>query len=295
MMTRTKRKRKLKLKGNKDGSRRYAKEAFPNYDNTYQRLKKDSSILNDRKRANDYRNAGSLYDISNCESALVEITGNPEKDGYYLRNGNWKMALIPSARKQLRKVLKKFKSWQKEQVKKGITLKSPKEWPDHLREERLKAEALLDIRRREKTKVEDKIRQLKEQQGKLEKREILPEGPVGEGINHDTRHNSDWIIDGQKVSYKNGIPFIDEPDSPYDRMPVVTYRKMSKHWLKEHQISKMSLIKRKNEFVESKREADEEIPANFSWRKFKSKLKREDRWPKNPDWPKDAKTIDEID
>lgn len=303
-MTRTTAVPKLKDKGYKSGRRRYEEGAFPAYDKEYARLASGSPILNKNRRSSDIANALSMGAIGEIKGHLIELKGNPKKNGHYHREGSWYKAIIPSARERLKEVHAKFERWQSEQVRSGKALKKPTEWPDDLRTERLQAEAKLDICRRERAALEDRLEELKEKEGKVRHEKILPEGPMTHDPEPPQRltgqerrrfKQQPWIIDGQRVSYEDGVPFIDCPDSPYNRMPVATYRKMARAWKKENGLMRHQLVKAAKDYREKAREAGEDLPPNFSSKKYKSLLKRRGDWPESPDWPEGAKPIDDLE
>ena len=292
-MKRTMKKKTKKL----DGKPRYPESKYPTYDETYSKLTKSSVVLNEDKRANDLYNSTALHGIGECEGTLAELIGS--KDGYYLRNNNWYKALIPVAKQNLKEVHKEFKRWQNEQVQGGYSLKKPTKWLEELLEKRLKAEALLDVRLTEKKAVELRIKQLKERQEKEHSKEILPNGTQGR-----IGYSGNRIVeaDKQKVSYSNGIPFIDEPQSPYNGMPIVYYRSMCEQWKKDVGITTEQLQKRRDEMYEADRkQAFKEgkeppvVKLSVSGRALPVWMKRlgitKDDY---PEWPKDAKPINEL-
>ena len=291
---------KLKSKAPADGSRRYKKGLFPAYDQEYNRLASRSNILGDSDR-NDFKNAFSDSGIGECESSLLQLVGND--DNKYKEEKTWYTALIPAAKENLQEVYKDFKRWQKKQVSDGQSIQLPKEWPSEMLTERLKAEARLDVRRKEKDLLEHRIQKLKEEQGKTEAdKQMLPDGPI---CDFDKRYTGKFrrtekldSVDGQNISYSTeGVPYIDDEDSPYHQMPIATYRQMSKQWMKQHRIRKIDLAKRRNEYKQEMTEKGraDELPTMFSASKFESMLKRNGEWPEMPDWPEDAQTIEDIE
>lgn len=291
---------KLKTKAPADGSRRYKKGTFPAYDMEYNRLATRSQILNTDNERLDLKNAFASGGISECKSSLLQLVGN--NDGKYKEGRAWYVALIPAAKSTLEEVYKDFKRWQKKQVSDGQSLKAPKEWPPAMLEERLKAEARLDVRRREKDLLEYKIEELKAKQGKLENNKpVLPNGPVCDfNVRYVGPHRQKELldsVDGQDISYhKSGVPYINDERSPYHLMPVATYRKMSKQWMKENRIRRMDLVERRNEYEQKMTEEGkaDQMPPMFSVSKFESMLKRNGDWPESPEWPEDAEKITKI-
>ena len=293
-MERTARKRTNK----NDGSRRYPPNEYPVYEQTFSRLAQSSSILNDEKRANDLHNASALYGVSECQATLVQLEGNA--DGYYKKDNTWYHALIPVAKVRVKEAQRNFQRWRQEQVQRGLALSKPKQWPQHLLDERLKAEALLDVRYAEKQKVETRIKQLKAQEEREHKKQVLPNGPLGRiGMSGDKIVEAD----GQRVTYsEGGIPYVDDTESPYHGMPIATYRVMVKEWMRAVGITIPQLRKRREQiFKEEKKQAlkaGEEPPTKklvVTHQKIPVWMNRlgigKKDWPK---WPEGAKSISKL-
>ncbi|XWN36274.1 MAG: hypothetical protein ROO71_09960 [Balneola sp.] len=282
---------------NSDGKPRYPDNKYQLYHQIYKKLVNNSIILNDKKRANDLYNSTALYGIGECEGTLLELVGS--RDGYYLRSNNWYKALIPIAKQTLKEVHKEFKRWQIEQVKKGYSLERPKEWQKELLEKRLKAEALYDVRLLEKKAIENRIKELKLKQEKERSKEILPNGTQGR-IGYSG--NRIIEVDKQKVSYSNGIPFIDESQSPYNGMPIVYYRDMCEQWKIDVGITAEQLRKKRDEiYASDRKKAYKEgkeppvVKLPVSGRSLPVWMERlgitKSDYPK---WPKNAKHISEF-
>lgn len=275
-------------KADPKGKRRYSAGRYSIYDRTYDLKKKRSPILNSEARSNDIRYAGALMEEGACKKTLLELDGNPDKHNHYLdESGEWQMALIPGAKNNLRKIHREFKQWQRKQVQEGFAIEKPTEWPKDLLEKRLKAEAIVDIYRREKAKVKQILKEHKRKAEKERQKKILEFGPQGKGLRHDPNSSRPWLIDGQRISRNGyGVPYIDEPSSPYHEMPIAIYRKISAKW-RDHQMKKAkeSMAKREKEC----KEKGELVPGSIiSWRNLK--LPKDDF----PDWPEGAKKISDI-
>lgn len=285
-MAKLKRTKKPK-KGNPKGERRYPEGRFRVYDETYDLKLKRSPILNAEAREKDIRHSAALLDEDECKTTLLQLVGNPKKDYHYLEEGGWKVALIPNAITNLRKIQSRFKEWQKKQVRDGFALEKPKEWPRDLLEKRLKAEAILDIYRRERSKVEQVLERHKANREKEREANILEYGPQGKGLRHDPRSIRPWLVDGQRVSRNTDeVPYIDEPSSPYHLMPLVHYRKMASDWIKHlRKLAKERHQKR----VEEAKAKGETPPGSSSWRRIK--VSKDEL----PDWPDGAKKITELE
>lgn len=239
------------------GEPRYPADEHQSYHDTYSRMVRKSVYLSASSRATDLHNSNALYGIGECQGSLTEITGNGQ--GYYLKQGNWYQALIPSALKELKKVHLVFKRWQNDQVQGGFALTSPKEWPRDLLEKRLKAEAVLDIRYAEKKAVEDRLNKLIEERNKKPKRTILPLGPQCR-MAQASKSAPITEVDGQQVSYnEEGVPFVDEPTSPYHGMSLFHYRQMSKAWRREMGLMPDQLLETAQQiFLQQKEQAKAE-------------------------------------
>ena len=301
---------KLKTSGKEDGSRRYPKGTFPDYDKAYQNGGKGSSVLNDSKRSGDIKNFGSMSGESGLQGTIYELEGIPGYD-FYKRGGAQFKALIPSAKENLRDAHKDFKIWGKEEVKKGNALAPPEIWPSNLLAQRLKLEAKLDIRRRELDKAEGKLTKLEDPQESDHAQNMLRYGPMlrNEGGGGSTYDPPLQAMDGQTVSRKNGLPYINEEASPYHLMPVFFYKKMAQKWIDENGLNRNDLVKRARRWEQEQEEKTGDR-VRITASKFENMMKRKDgytddnilpgipNWPQSkdwPQWPKEAQKIDEIE
>lgn len=223
---------KLKRTKRSKRHRRYRVGRFSLYDETFELKEKRSPILSSTVREKDLRYSAALNDEEACKRTLTELVGNPEKDYHYLEENSWKKALIPSAKNSLHQIHYEFDEWAKKQVRNGHALEEPKNWPTNLLEKRLKAEAILDVYRKEKWLVEKTLKAYKQRDQKEREEKILKFGPQATGIKPPPQNSRrEWLVDGQGVSRNSkGIPFIDEPSSPYHKMPLVYYRQLSLEW-----------------------------------------------------------------
>ncbi|WP_146198598.1 hypothetical protein [Rhodohalobacter mucosus] len=227
---------------------------------------------------------------------MVELVGNPLRDYHYLYNGKWKLALIPGMKKQLLELHKRFKTWAKQQVRDGKVLEPPKEWPFELLKLRLEREAILDVRIQEANYLRELIEKEKEKKARERSSIMLEYGPIG-------MSDRDGGIDGQKINRTSkGVPFIDEPTSPYHLMTLFHYKQMSDAWKKEHGLTRQALNNRQREWHEERvKKAEQEgthVPGYpggvdrkglWRWAKFEC-----EGYPENPNWPKDAKPVTEL-
>lgn len=241
--------------------RRYLAGKFPAYDRAYDQAANDSNILNPETRnlTNDYR-------LSNPKSGLMELVGEPGKDGKYQLKDEWRTASIPLYKAELKELHLRFKAWGKQQVEKGLALKPPKEWPTELLELRLKKEAILDVRRREAFRLKKLIKEKQEEKTKERRGPVLPHGPLGKG-----GHKPDpgaprlWTIDGQRIKESaEGIPYLNEPESPYHKMTLFHYKRMTKKWVQDMGLTLELLRERRDkihaEEVKEAHQAGEEPP-----------------------------------
>lgn len=219
-------KKRLKFGGLPDGSPRYKEGKHPTYDEVYKRVLSKSPYLNKSVRSRSFKYSGVL---ANLESSIAELEGGA--NGFYELNGNPQQALIPSHVEKLRNIHWRFKKWGQEQVKKGLTLEPPKDWPADMLEQRLRIEAVLDVRRKELYKVKELLKEKNAAKRKKEEEKMLRHGPAGIGIRHDPRSSKPWELDGQPVRHsEDGVPYIHCEQSPYHRMTVFDYRKVADRW-----------------------------------------------------------------
>lgn len=217
-----------KKKSNKKGYRRYPVDKHPAYDSAYDRALRESSILNPEKR-----HGSNAYRLEHPETGLIELEGDSNNKGFYKKSGGWQLGAIPYFKQELAELEERFKAWAQLQVETGKALELPTEWPTELLELRLKKEALLDIRLRERAKLKKLITEKEEAEEKARRGPMLPNGPQGnEGnyYNHKTGVKR-RMIDGQFISKnEKGQPYIGHPGSPYNGMLLHDYLLMSKEW-----------------------------------------------------------------
>ena len=281
-------------------NRRYKLGKKPGYDAEFSRLSNSSPILNQSAREYDIRNVGVVAGLGNLQGSLAQLEGLSEKDGHYLEGSSWKRALIPAAKSALKTVKRRFKRWQKEQVRKGNSLKPPKEWPKHLLKEKLKNEAVLDVRLAEKEYVEVLIEDYKERHKKYKEQNVLPFGPLGQEVDAADNINRPWQIDGQTVSRtQDGVPFIDEPSSKYNGLPVYHYRMMAKQWKKEKGLMPDQLREKRDKIYEQEKSEAHKAGKPVQVKKLKVTPQKMNLWVQRlgitesdwPDFPDDAEKI----
>jgi hypothetical protein len=180
-------------------------------------------------------------DLPDMQTSLLIIAGGD--DGKYKENGKTKNSHLLSAKKEWKSIEKRFRIWQLQQIEGGKALKAPTQWPEYLKTERLKCEAKIDFYSWEVMFLND---ELHKKGFKEHKDQILPHGPRGQTKgrrnssstylpNGEFAAQPDKVktVDGQHVSYKLGIPYIDDEASPYNKMPLYFYLRMAEKWVKK--------------------------------------------------------------
>ena len=273
-------------------NRRYPQGKKPAYDSEFERLNNSSPILNQSAREYDIRNVGVVAGLGNLNGSLAQLKGISEKDGFYLEGTTWKRALIPAAKQSLKAVKHKYKRWQRDEVRSGNALKPPKNWPDNLLKEKLKNEAVLDVRQAEKEYVEALIKDWKISHKKFKEMNVLPYGPLGQEQDAADNINRPWKIDGQKISRNgDGVPFIDEPSSKYHGLPVFLYRRMSKIWRKEMGLMPDQLREKRDKIFEQEKSEAHKAGKPVPTKRLKVTPNKMGEWVKRlgiteSDWPK---------
>lgn len=275
------------------GNSRYPKGKYPVYDSALRTALSNSPILNEAARSRDFKNSGIL---SNLNSALIELEGNPSRDNYYLVQGQWKLALIPSMKEQIAELYERQKAWAKEQVRLAKALTPPEEWPPELLELRLKKEAILDVRIKEAEHVRKLMKQKEQERQNRHKTQLLECGPIG------MMDKGGKGIDGQQIERTaKGVPYIYEPASPYHLMTLFHYKQMSKAWKEEKGYTRQAINKKKQEWHMAQVKKAEEEGATYvpgypmttqrlglwKW----ADIKKED-W---PEWPEGVRPVTELD
>lgn len=202
--------------------RRYTNGENIAYDDVYNNLRVRSWVLNEGVRRHSISSAMSMNDKNGLERTLAYLKGSKRHPGQYFNPeaATWNESLLPRTKKKLQEVEESFKSYQLEKVNWG--LRKPKEWPEHLLNERYEAEARLDVVMAEIDHVEKKLKDWTEKENK---KRVLPRGLQQAAIGVPILE-----IDGQNVSKMKGILVIDDDYSPYDGMAVFDYRDMANKW-----------------------------------------------------------------
>ncbi|MEX0610309.1 MAG: hypothetical protein WD016_02965 [Balneolaceae bacterium] len=281
------------MKRTKTKKRRYPEGTHPVYDHAFQEAEKSSAILNP-----DQRNLGNQYLKDHKEAALLELTGDPNHDHYYLQSEEWKIGLIPKFKKDLEELHGRFKNWSKEQMRTGEVPEMPKTWPTPLLELRLKTEAILDVRVKEATVLKRQIKEAEEAKENARRATILENGLLAKMDGKTARDKQELnSIDGQRIAYtEEGLPFLKEPASPYHLMTLYDYKKMAQAWQAEMGLTNEALFKERDElFIKARREAEENGEPIPTVKKGIKDLKKEkiSKITKKdfPEWPEEAEAI----
>lgn len=290
---------RTRFKRTRKKGRRYPKGHYPIYDTAFKIAKNKSPLFNPNAR-----NLYNTHPINNPQAGIFELKGMPGKDGHYKHGDEWTMAAIPHYQRELALLKKRFKAWQRKQVETGECLSPPKSWPPTLLDLRLKNEAILDVRKLELKELEATLERKEKAKQKKKKEEMLKHGPLTTGFPRSLtdKERREWDeIDGQQISRNaEGIPFISSEGSPYFGMPFYWYFRMAKAWKKEMGLDNESLFKERDKmFKESQKQAIQNKQTLPSKRITIKKLRKEklvsiteDDF---PEWPKDAKPINEIE
>lgn len=231
------------LEPSKDGEPRYTTGQHPEYDSTYRNQLERSRILNADARSRDITRSGIMVDEPATKRTLVGIVGSdkPGHEGtvYNPQSGQWVPALMPLAQIELKEIWKEWVQWRKDQVTFGYSIELPTEWPKHLMTKRLRAEALVDVKQKEIIALNTALAKYQARQEKERIDGVLRFGPELRGWSDGALQKyqlgiADLVVDGQKVKFTNsGVPFIDEPSSPYNGMAIADYRKVAGIWRKK--------------------------------------------------------------
>ena len=184
-----------------------------------------------------------------------------------------------------------------ELVRKGVSLAPDTSWDGPLLESLLELQALKDAYCELARQAREQIELEKEKKKQEKQKTILKYGLSGEpilphkGSEHDFQGhpNAKPIveIDGQNVSLHpdSHIPYIDDELSPYHEMILIDYRDMAESWRKDNDLDEASI-----EQLNEKRSEDDKPPTNYQ-SLYKQKGLDSDSF---PDWPEDARKINEI-
>jgi hypothetical protein len=195
--------------------RRYKIGKFPVYDKKFDR-EKSESFLNPRNVFFDIKFAFGSSPAT--ASMVLEWEGETqgEHKGEYPAPDGWQKSKILIAQEALDAVDAKWKATKAQAKRCGRPI--PKEMPADLVNERLKAEAVLDIRQEELDFLKKKLGEWETKETKQKASMILRYGPRGSAKGEPPRE-----IDGQDVVQRDGKLVINCFESPYHNMELPDY------------------------------------------------------------------------
>ncbi|MEX0681660.1 MAG: hypothetical protein WD097_09790 [Balneolales bacterium] len=201
------------------GDRRYEPGKHRDYDHVYNRLSESSPILSKESRQRDHLNFTMFTDRKSVEVELVKQVGN-SGSGYYLFQGHTQPSYVLIAENALADIHQQFKDWQQQRIREGKAYEPEKEWPKTMHQKRLELEARCDVKHMEANVLRQEWERLKAEEVKEKKKESIRRFPR---------------LANQDISYsKSGIPFVGNTESPFYKMPLLEYTKMTNKWKKEH-------------------------------------------------------------
>lgn len=270
-----------RMKGRAATWRRYPSGEQPAYDKIYLNRRADSHILNKGNRS--IWDIGKYDCLQGLKSSLFEYVGNDEgllepRDSESLPKSteHTPQAIIPGLLDNLEIINQKIREYKAEKEEYGYP--SVKE-PDHLKTERLKTEALLDVCGAEAEWLQKELREFETKEAAKKEDEVLMYGTEMSSWGNPPKE-----IDGQIVSKitdedtQKTVYIIDDSRSPYDGMSLFDYREMAKQWRKGRQAHHDQLRKQREDEIFEKGFSDVHIPMT------NSRVPREDL----PAWPEDA-------
>lgn len=205
------------------------------YTRVYETAKRHSVILNPNKPG---LHVGIESDKARWPQLLKLFDG--DDNGEVMdRYGQKAPAYITKAKNELLAVEKKFTKYQHNAVKMGRP--KPTTWPADLLEEKIKAQARLDVLKEERAVIENYVNEMEAK--KKKERNMLEYGPIG-----TTTLNNGAIseIDGQHVKTDaKGVPRINDDESPYNGMRTSVYYDKIVHPWNNGRVS-MKKIKKEN-------------------------------------------------
>ncbi|MDD3579442.1 MAG: hypothetical protein PHW74_00310 [Desulfobacca sp.] len=202
--------------------RRYRIGQHPEYDRLFDFLKVKSPVLNPKSHAvSETRMAmsspGGLKSLVYAYEGITDPSS--EHYGDIQIDGRWRPGVLKGHEMALFKIDADFEKLQGQARRSGKS--EPTALPPDLQEQRLKAEARLDVTRSELEHLKRELAKFEAKEESERRSEILYYGPCGSARGDPVR----WI-DGQNVVRdENDELVIDCVDSPYDKMKVVDYRR----------------------------------------------------------------------
>ena len=221
--------------------RRFKLKEHPEYHQRYNILKQASFILNKNMESFEKMR---LCDKQGLTGLLIEWRGTDSRKIWMKENKEIKSRLL-EAEERVKELEERYKRENMRLLNTGhLPFKSIYE--SSVAKEYLKALAELDIVQEEIDELEKLLKEaIKRTEPEVKKRKkVIPQGnrwgiPVRE-------------VDGQKVSMgKDGLLVIDEPGSPYDKLPLVVYLQLVvERYHKEKKIPPRPTNQEVKEFLE---------------------------------------------
>ncbi len=228
--------------------RRYAIGKHPAYDQTYDFKKSNSGIL----RPKNPQNRGSteamwICDKEGLETLLYLWEGDENQQCQRQPQDYPTPAKILEKQTQIEYIKNEFKKLIQLAINTGNL--PPKRMPDELEKEHQESLAEYDVTVEEINQIKKLLETAKNKGQESSNDTMLKYGTRGNGKGEPLRE-----IDGQKVELLKGLPTIIEPDSPYNKIPVVAYRELiAKPWL----LAKKNLFRSKMVEYEELRKTDQ--------------------------------------
>jgi hypothetical protein len=196
--------------------RRYKIDKNPTYDQTFDRLKGDSPVLNPERFG---MNEAILLmsHMRGLEGLLYALLGDEDRE-FVNDFGTRFPARVPGAELVIKSIEADFEAMK--QAARNMGRPEPSEMPAELNEKILKAEARLDIYGEEADWLQKTLDEFVERKQEKDDARVLKYGPQGTGKGEPLRE-----LDGQDIATNgDGVLYINDKRSPYHLMKVIDYR-----------------------------------------------------------------------
>jgi hypothetical protein len=201
---------------------------YPVYNDAVDRFMMDSNILNG---GSDRVTVHSTYwDRKNIEYHLQEREGDDQ--GKFIYNGVKSTALIPFIEIKIKAIEDSYEKYKHDRIRSGYA--EPTEMPIGILNELYLAKARLTVLFME---AEFLHKQLKEYKDKEEVDSDAMVLKYGLRCHGKLRDGILVLIDGQKVEDIDGVMTICDSRSPYDQLPVPSYRALAKKWQEDRKVA----------------------------------------------------------
>ncbi|MGD0581388.1 MAG: hypothetical protein ABR974_00430 [Bacteroidales bacterium] len=194
----------------------------PIYDATFLRLKNDSVFLSS---AQQQVGIGTMFwDENNLRAERFKYVG--DELGYYVENGQKRIALIPDCKNRLAHIEAEFDIYCEQQMNAGFD--EPEEMLPDMKERKSIIEGTLDVLEEERTRIDKMLESFDKQKQAISDSMVLNWGLMCSG----RLENSILVeLDGQVIGRTgDGTLIISDERSPYNGMSVSDYRKLAKIW-----------------------------------------------------------------